>query len=234
MFGHNLPGVYIAFEGLEGSGKTTQIHALSHSLTKDYPQKEIVDTREPGGTPIGEQIRGILHDTRNKGFCPVGEAYGYATDRAQLIYEVVLPALTKGGIVLCDRTFLSSLVYQGFAGGLTWETVWKINEEAVQGIIPDLFVYLRILAEEGFGRIAKDKRALDRMEQKDREYFKRCLKGYEWMATESFFADRFLIVDGTLPEETITEIIFARVSGLIEDKEKEARRELDLSAGRRK
>lgn len=219
MFGHNLSGMYIAFEGVEGSGKSEQIKRLRDYLNEKFSQRGVVITREPGGTRIGEQIRTILHDPENATFCPIGEVYGYATARAQSIHEVVFPALLRGDIVLTDRTFLSSLVHQGFAGGLGWERVWKINEEAVQGIIPDLIIYQRITIEEGFRRKSKEGMPLDRMELKDREYHQRCFDGYEFLATKSPFANRFLIVDGTLPKETIMEIIWERVRGLIEDRE---------------
>jgi dTMP kinase len=211
---HREPGLLIAFEGAEGSGKTTQLRLLKQFLCQRYPGREVVTTREPGGCSISEQVRAVLHDSRSTNLAPIAEVYGYAFARAQSLREVVFPPLTQGAIVLQDRTFLSSLAYQGFGQELGWELVWEVNKNAVGRIIPDLVIYPKLEPEIGLAR-KRTQGETNVWEQRDVEIHRRCCQGYDFLASESPFASRFLVVDGNLSIPEIELIIRQRVEGLV-------------------
>ena len=143
-----VKGKFITFEGCEGSGKSTQLKMLS-----DYLDKQGIPyilTREPGGSPISEQIRKIILDGKNMEMCDECEALLYAASRIQHIKETVLPALDAGKLVICDRYIDSSLAYQGAARGLGLEYVASINEKALKMCPPDLTVFFDIPPDEAF------------------------------------------------------------------------------------
>lgn len=170
-----MKGSFIVMEGPDGSGKTTQIELL-----KDYLVKKGYDcivTREPGGTPIGEKIREIILDPKHKEMSDVTEMLLYAASRAQLIHDVIGPALEEGKIVLSDRFLDSSVVYQGIARKLGRETVSMINAPGIGIYKPHLILYLDISEEEGILR-KKAQKKLDRMEQESIDFHHMVSQGY--------------------------------------------------------
>lgn len=168
-------GLLITLEGPDGSGKTTQIELL-----KDYFKKidkECVITREPGGTMIGEKIRNIILSNDNNNMCNMTEALLYAASRAQLVSEIIKPALEEGKMVICDRFVYSSLVYQGIGRALGVERVRAINEAALDGLEPDITIMLTIPYDEGLNR-KRRQRTLDRLENSGDDFHKKVFEGY--------------------------------------------------------
>lgn len=168
-------GRLIALEGPDGSGKTTQIQLLENYLKElGY---EVVRTREPGGTEISEKIRKIILDNDNCNMSYMCEALLYASSRAQLVSEVIKPALSCGKIVICDRFVYSSMVYQGIGRGLGMERIKSINEAALDGLEADLTLMITIPYKEGLKR-KKMQGTLDRLENSGNEFHKKVFKGY--------------------------------------------------------
>ena len=184
-----MKGIFITFEGPDGSGKTTQIRLLrEYCLAKGY---DVVLTREPGGTPISEAIRALLLDPAHKEMDGVTEALLYAASRAQHVAEKIRPALEKGCVVLCDRFMDSSIAYQGYARGLG-DDVRVINEFAVQGTQPDITFLMD----------------LDRLEQEDLSFHNAVYEGY--MQLKEIYRSRFVTVDASRSIEEIAEEIRRR------------------------
>ncbi len=165
--------MFITFEGCEGVGKSTQLNFLREYL-EDTGQ-EAIFVREPGGTPIGEQIRGVILNPKNTEMSYVTESMLYAASRVQLINEVILPALKEGKIVVCDRYLDSSIAYQGYARGLGADFVKKVNSYAVQNCMPDVTIFLDLCPAESFRATPGD----DRMEQETREFHNKVYAGYK-------------------------------------------------------
>lgn len=168
-------GRLIALEGPDGSGKTTQIELLEKYLIQSG--HEVVRTREPGGTVISEKIREIILDNENSNMSYMCEALLYAASRAQLVNEIIKPALKSGKIVICDRFVYSSMVYQGIGRGIGMEIVKGINEAALNGLEADLIFMITIPYEEGLKR-KKKQRTLDRLENGGNEFHKKVFEGY--------------------------------------------------------
>lgn len=199
-------GYLISFEGSEGSGKTTQISRMAaHFEDAGY---EVVVTREPGGTPIGEEIRRILmHATESENMFPETELLLFAASRAQLVREVIEPALNAGKIVLCDRFMDSTTVYQGVARKIQSGPVHMINTFAVGDVIPDVTVILDIPAELGFERIRHRVNDLpDRMEAENIEFYQKVRNGYLMLAKA--MPERFVLIDGQQREDKVDETIW--------------------------
>ena len=169
---------YIAFEGIEGCGKSTQARILFESLST-LPAGAVL-TRETGGTAIGARIREVLHDTANTHLDAVAEALLIAGDRAQHRAEVLAPALAAGHHVVSDRSVYSTIAYQGYGRRLPLETVRSVNDWALQGRWPDLVILLDVSHEHAMSRLAH--RSLDRFEQEDGEFFRRVRDGFHAMA----------------------------------------------------
>ena len=189
-----MNGIFISFEGPDGSGKSTQI-----ALLKEYLENKGYDclvTREPGGTKISEQVREILLDPANKAMGYMTEALLYASARAQLMHEVILPALEAGRAVICDRFVDSSAVYQGIARGLGVDEIYKLNAYATEGVLPQLTIHLDLPASVGIAR-KKDQKDLDRMEQEASSFHEKVAQGYRDLA--KLAPDRIKTVDATLP-----------------------------------
>ena len=168
-------GLLISFEGPDGSGKSTQLQMLKdYLLGKGY---EVIFTREPGGNIISEKIREIILDNKNENMNAMCEALLYAASRAQLVSEVIKPALQAGKIVICDRFVHSSIVYQGIGRDLGVERIKNINDAALDGLEADLIFMLNISYEEGLKRKEKQ-RALDRLENSGCDFHKRVFEGY--------------------------------------------------------
>lgn len=170
-----MRGRFITFEGCEGSGKSTQLRLLAEKL--DREGIDYILTREPGGSPISEQIRKIILDGKNMDMCDKCEALLYSASRIQHIHDKIIPALEKGKLVICDRFIDSSLAYQGWARGLGMEYIGAINAEAMKICPPDLTVFLNIPPEKAFDRKhGADKN--DRMEKQGLEFHGRVYEGY--------------------------------------------------------
>lgn len=194
-------GKYIAFEGLEGCGKSTHVKRLAETLGA-------VATREPGGTRIGAMLRAILADPENTDIDPRTELLLMTADRAQLMSEVIEPALTAGQHVVSDRSVYSTLAYQGYGRGLGVDTIRSINEWALDQTLPDIVVWIQIPREEAERRLAK--RDLDRFEREGADFFARIADGFAEMAAAD--PERWIIIDGTLPKDDVQAAIHAAVS----------------------
>ncbi|MDO9573760.1 MAG: dTMP kinase [Candidatus Contubernalis sp.] len=203
-------GIFITFEGPDGAGKTTQAIKL-----KDYFIEKGIDcifTREPGGTPIGDQIRDILLDPKNKKMCAKTEVFLYAAARAQLVTQVIIPALERGKVVICDRYIDSSFAYQAFGLGEEPDFVLNINQEAIQGLYPDLTLLLDVSPQEGLKRQkerrSKGAEAQDRIELKELEFHQMVRQGYLFLA--KIQKERILVVEADLGEQEMhTKVIKA-------------------------
>lgn len=190
-------GKLFTFEGPEGSGKSTQIEFLAEELIG--MGHEVVVTREPGGTPIGEEIRHLLiHSSAGKDMTPETELLLFAAARAQLVRELILPELEKGTVVICDRFLDSTTVYQGAARSIASDPVAYINQFAVGPVTPHLTFILDVPAEESMRRVKRRVSDLpDRMEQENREFYNKVRDGYLMLARS--MPQRFHVVDGTRP-----------------------------------
>lgn len=201
-----MEGIFITMEGPDGSGKTTQIDLLKKYLeSKGY---DIVIAREPGGTVISEAIREIILNKEYQEMSYMTELLLYASARAQLVNEVIKPALAAGKAVICDRFVESSAVYQGIGRGLGVETVYKVNDYALGDVRPKLTIFMNLEAEDGIKR-KKNQAELDRMEMQDLSFHKRVVDGYRQLA--ELYPDRIFPVDATLPIEKIHSIIIEEV-----------------------
>ena len=156
--------MFITLEGPEGAGKTTQLRALAGFL-RDCGY-DVVTTREPGGTPIGDQIRHVLHDTANTAMSPTAEMLLYAASRAQLVAEVIRPALVAGRVVLCDRYADSTLAYQGFGRGLDGDMLATLTAIATGGLRPDLTLLLDLDVVRGLARRRDEGEEMNRLDLK--------------------------------------------------------------------
>ena len=191
---------YIAFEGLEGCGKSTHVKRLATRLNA-------VMTREPGGTAIGSMLRNILIDPANTNLSPRTEALMMAADRAQHISELISPALARGQHVVSDRSVYSSLAYQGYGRQQDLVELKRLNNWAIDGLWPDLVIYIDVPLEILIERLKK--RELDRFEREDSAFFERIDAGFRAMATED--PQRWLIIDGTPPKDELEKIIAAKL-----------------------
>jgi dTMP kinase len=200
--------MFITFEGGEGCGKSTQAKALYGRLCQQGIP--VVLTHEPGGTALGNGVRKLLKRKQGHPISPQAELLLFAASRAQLVTEVIHPALEKGRVVICDRFVHSTLAYQGYGRGLDLPTVETINSLATQSLKPDIVILLDISPEEGLRR----KRSLkDRFELEDLPFHYRVREGYLKMAAAA--PGRWLVIDATLPKRKIAEIIWERVSQLL-------------------
>ena len=183
--------IFISFEGVEGSGKSTQVGLLSSKLREQG--KEIVVVREPGGTRIGEQIREITHNRENVDLTAVSESYLMASSRAQLVREIIHPALLSGKIVIADRFIDSSLAYQGFGRQLGEEVIWNLNKLAIDDVMPNLTLFLDVSPEIGFKR-RNSSYKIDRLDLQQKDFFERVYQGYKKLAEK--YKERYVIIDG--------------------------------------
>lgn len=204
-----MTGLFITFEGTEGCGKSTQINALAARL-QDQGQ-QVLQTREPGGTPLGEAVRNLLqHDEAGVGMSPEAELLLFTASRAQLTRERILPAIAKGEIVLCDRFMDSTTVYQGVARQIDTQAVATINRFAVGDARPDLTILIDLPPEVGMARVhARSDGQLDRIEQEAIEFFQAVRTGYLKLAESE--PERFLVLDGSASVEVLEQQIWAAV-----------------------
>jgi len=208
-------GLFITLEGPEGSGKSTQLASLAQYM--DETGIEYVLTREPGGTDIGEQIRQILLDTKNREMTPEAEVLLYSAARAQHVRQKISPALERGAVVISDRFAESTLAYQGYGRGLDIRSLWQITEFATGGIMPDLVIYLDIDVRIGLARKKSDEAAgkdkLNRLDQEKLDFHTRVRQGYLEMAQAD--PERWLILDAQQSIGHTTEQIIQRIKQLL-------------------
>jgi dTMP kinase len=204
--GQATTGVFITFEGGEGSGKSTQTKLLKDWLEKN--NEKVLLTREPGGTPLGNQLRDILLDNKTGNISPRAEALMYAADRANHVYTMIRPALEKGEVVISDRFFDSSVAYQGAGRVLSPAEVARISRWATESLTPTLTIIMDLPAEIGLARL----QSTDRLESEPLAFHERVRHEYLNLAYQD--PERFLLVDATLSIEQIHQVIIERV-GLI-------------------
>jgi len=194
--------MFITFEGGEGAGKSTAIKRIVEKLTSEG--YEIVLTREPGGTPIAEEIRNVILDKKNTAMDPRTEALLYAASRRQHLVEKVIPALKEGKLVLCDRFLDSSLAYQGGARGIGIDTVYNMNLFATEGMLPDLTILFDIKPEEGLARIAANsQREVNRLDVEKLAFHNKVRDSFHELAKK--FPERFVIVDASKGPDEVFE-----------------------------
>ncbi len=203
--------MFITFEGIEGSGKTTQIRRIFEFLQNSG--HDCVTTREPGGTKIGQQIRAILLDPESKVMDPLTELLLYTADRVQHVKELLKPALSVGKTVLCDRYFDATVVYQGYARGLDLELIHKLHQLLLKGLKPDVTILLDLSPEEGLSRaweqidngsrVAKE----TRFEEEAVVFHQRVRAGYLELARKE--VSRFRIIDASQKEHLVQEAIIS-------------------------
>ncbi len=201
--------MFISFEGPDGCGKTTQLALLADFLVRQG--YVICRTREPGGTPIGEQIREVLHDPANREMDPRTEILLYSASRAQIVTQVIRPALAAGEVVLCDRFYDSTLAYQGYGHGLDLNMLRQITLFATGGLKPDLTIYLEVAPEVGLRRRQQDQEAeWNRLDALALEFHRRVHAGYhELIAAEPA---RWVVVNGERPVDAVQADIRAVVT----------------------
>lgn len=190
-------GLFITFEGPDGSGKTSVITEIHKYLNKKFPRK-VVRTREPGGTnnPIAEDIRAIILNKLDYKITPMTEALLFAASRAQHVHDFILPNLNKNNIVLCDRFVHSSLIYQGFARGIGQNKVRKLNEYALNGLWPDLTIVLMVTPTVGLSRIqANSKREYNRLDREALSLHQKVYNGYKSMVKQ--FPKNLVVIDAS-------------------------------------
>jgi dTMP kinase len=204
------PGVFIAFEGGEGAGKSTQVRLLCHWLTAQGRAARA--TFEPGGTPAGAAVRSIVLDRAHTGLAPRAEALLYAADRAQHAAAVLRPALAAGEVVVTDRYIDSSLAYQGAGRTIPLDDVRMLSRWATQGLQPDLTVLLDLPPDVGLAR-ARGRAAADRIESESLDFHQRVRQTFRALAEAE--PDRYLIVDAQQSPDEIAAAVRVRVAQLL-------------------
>jgi dTMP kinase len=204
--------MFITFEGSDGSGKSTQITLLTFHLRQlGY---NVLTTREPGGTRAGEQIRTCLHDVDNTNMLAVTEVLLYSASRAQLVEELIRPALKSRQIVLSDRYSDSTLAYQGYGRGLDLAELTRITRFATGGLKPDLTFFLDITVEEGLNRRTANDAEMNRMDLQTIAFYRRVRQGYLELAAAE--PRRWVVIDAGRPVELIQNDIRREVAARLD------------------
>lgn len=200
---------FITFEGPEGSGKTTVIQQVAEKLKNEY---NIILTREPGGVKTGEQIREVLleGDTMDDRT----EALLFAASRREHLVGKVIPALNTGKVVLCDRYIDSSLAYQGYARGIGIEVVKSINEFAINGLYPDITIYLDVSVEVGRERILKNQRDQNRLDQEDVKFHEKVVEGYKKIIHNE--SERFIVINANQSIDKVVNTTYESITKYLE------------------
>ena len=214
----NNKGVFITFEGLEGAGKSTQAKLLADKLTEaGYP---VTLVREPGGTKVGEAIRGLLADPQYDDMSPLSEVFLFAASRTQLVQQVIRPKLGEGTIVICDRFTDATLAYQGFGRGVHPTQLREISDICSWGVHPDVTFLLDIEPARGLNRVrtrsVETLTKLDRFENLDLGFFEKVRDGYMAISPEEPF--RFRVLDATGDVEPLAQKIFGLAMDMVKKK----------------
>jgi len=206
--------MFITLEGPEGAGKTTQLRDLAGFLR--HRGLSVVTTREPGGTAIGDQVRHVLHDTANAAMSPTAEVLLYAASRAQLVAEVIRPALAAGHIVLCDRYADSTTAYQGYGRGLNRDDLAALTAIATGGLRPDLTLLLDLEVERGLARRRDRGEEMNRLDLETVEFHRRVRDGY--LALAAAEPARWLRINADRPsaevQAELRQVVLARLVAL--------------------
>lgn len=205
--------MFITFEGLDYSGKSTQVQLLVSRLSRK--QFNVLLLREPGGTDIGERIRTILLDKEAMAMTTMAELFLFSASRAQLVEEVIRPALNEGLVVICDRFYDSTTAYQGMGRQIGMETVQTINRAAVGGLVPALTLFIDIPPEEVEKRMRRSQGGKDRMESNGRDFYGRVRQGYLDLAKKE---KRFVVINGMQSIDVIEEEVWSHVESHIGSK----------------
>lgn len=206
-------GKFIVIDGLDGSGKSTQVRLLAGYLARRGYRVCVV--REPGSTAIGEKIRRILLDTKHKQMTPATELFLYMASRAQLVAEVIKPALKQGKIVIADRFLSSSIAYQGYGGRIDIANIKTVGVTATGGLIPDITIILDIKPDAGLKRIKKgDRSSFDRIENKQLAFHKKVRWGFRAIARTNRNAR---LIDANKPVNNVFDKIRQLVDAIIKD-----------------
>ncbi|MBE9135890.1 dTMP kinase [Nodosilinea sp. LEGE 07088] len=218
-----MSGRLVVFEGVEGCGKSTQLQRLQATLQgsdriQDLQRQgaisQIVTTREPGGTELGQEIRHLLLDYRSATpMASRAELLLYAADRAQHVEELIKPALADGSWVLCDRYVDSTVAYQGYGRGLDLDLIHQLNQVATGGLLPDLTLWLQLDAAVGLAR-TRQRGAADRMEQADLAFHQRVQQGFEQLAEQH--SDRIVAIDAAAETDAVATEIDAVVDRYVQ------------------
>jgi dTMP kinase len=210
-----MRGRFITFEGPEGSGKSTQLRMLAARLRSQG--NKVFETAEPGGTPIGVQIRRVLLDAQNKEMCPTAELLLMFACRAQNIDQWILPALAEGQIVLSDRFTDSTLVYQGIARGLGTEVVYEVDRIACRGLVPDLTLIIDVDTEVGLRRAhSRNRRTQDvetRLDEQAIEFHRKVRDAYHQLASDE--PKRIRLIDGGQDENAVARAVWEAVLPMV-------------------
>ena len=201
-------GLFITLEGPEGSGKSTQARMLSARLQE--MGHDVLDTAEPGGSPIGMQIRRVLLDAKNRELCPTAELLLMFAARAQNVDQWILPALAEGRIVISDRFTDSTLVYQGAARGLGSEVVYELDRIACRGLVPNLTLIIDIDTDAGLARAHRRNRRTQevetRLDEQDAEFYRKVRDAYHQLASDD--PQRIRLIDGSRAETAVFEDVW--------------------------
>ncbi|HCK87510.1 MAG TPA: dTMP kinase [Erysipelotrichaceae bacterium] len=205
-------GLFITFEGPDGSGKTTVSTAVTERLSNEG--YKVRYTREPGGSEIAEEIRGIILDPKNTEMDVRTEALLYAASRRQHLVEKVLPALEEGITVISDRFVDSSLAYQGCGRKIGIEAVYEINQFAIEGDMPDRTIFLNVDAKVGLERIHRGRAVLDRLDMESIEFHERVYNGYKEVVSR--YQDRMIVIDANRDVNEVIEDAYSAVKELLD------------------
>lgn len=206
-------GMFITFEGPDGSGKTTVSTKVVERLQSEG--YKVVYSREPGGSDIAEQIRKVILSPENTAMDARTEALLYAAARRQHLVEKLLPALADGITVISDRFIDSSLAYQGCGREIGMDEVYEINQFAIEGHMPDRTIFLNVTAETGLERIRKGRDYLDRLDQESKDFHDRVFEGYQEVIRR--YSDRITVIDAGREPEAVIEDAYQAVKALLDD-----------------
>ncbi|WP_283575250.1 dTMP kinase [Limosilactobacillus pulli] len=197
-----MDGKFISFEGPDGAGKTSVMRQITADLKEQLGSDGVVYTREPGGNHIAEQIRDVLFDADNTDMDPRTEALLFAAARRQHLVADILPALQNGKVILCDRYIDSSIAYQGAGRGLGEENIWQINQFAIDGLMPELTIYLDIDSELGLQRIAQNRAdEVNRLDEEKLSFHRKVRSAYQKLAQEN--PQRIVTIDASQPLDQV-------------------------------
>jgi len=199
--------LFIVFEGLDGSGKSTQIKALNDKLKLN--NYDVISLREPGSTEIGDKVLEILESSQK--LTPIMEFLLFSISRSAIINEKITPNLNENKIVLCDRYFYSSIAYQGSGRNLDNDFIHKINNKIVDDVIPDMVFYFDLTWEEKIRRKGIDHS--DRFEKEDKLFHENVRKSYLQMA--EIDSEKWIVIDATLRMDEISELIYSKISNIL-------------------